>query len=297
MPLNSMGRALDAAAGHFARGLRRSLLSELRAAAQLNELSLHYQPRVALPDGSPRGAEALLRWTNPFYGEVSPARFIPLAEASGLILPLGGWVLREATKEAASWPGGGILSVNVSARQVEAGVLEAQLDQALAESGLPPERLELELTESLALAESEEVRGTLARLRQRGVGLALDDFGTGHASLARLRRLPFSSVKLDRLFLGDLPRDAGNAAILRAVRQIASALRVKLVAEGVEQPEQRDFLTEIGCEEAQGWLFAYPMPAAALRDYWHRAALPSAAPRPMAGAAGAPSLATALPSR
>ncbi|WP_187830374.1 putative bifunctional diguanylate cyclase/phosphodiesterase [Siccirubricoccus phaeus] len=284
-----MSRALNAAAGDFAHSLRRSLLSELRGACQRGELSLHYQPRVALPDGSPRGAEALLRWTNPVYGEVSPLRFIPLAEASGLILPLGGWVLREAAKEAATWPGGGILSVNVSPRQVEAGVLEAQLDRALAESGLPPERLELELTETLALPDTAEIRSSLARLRQRGVGLALDDFGTGHASLARLRRLPFSSVKLDRLFLGNLPQDAENAAILRAVRQIASALRLKLVAEGVEQPEQRDFLTEIGCEEAQGWLFARAMPAGALRDYWRRAALPAAAARP------APSLAAALP--
>lgn len=268
MPLNDMGCALDAAAEQLARGLRRGLLDELRGARGRGELALHYQPRVALPGGRSLGAEALLRWSHPTRGQVPPNRFIPLAEASDLILPLGAWVLREAALEATTWPAGGIVSVNVSARQLKSGVITQQVEAALGESGLDPARLELELTESLALADEEESRRVMTALRDRGIGLALDDFGTGHASLSRLRRLPFSTLKLDRSFIGNLPGDAEDAAILRAVRQLATALRLRLVAEGVERPEQRDFLVELGCEEAQGWLFGHPMPPPALHAHW-----------------------------
>jgi EAL domain-containing protein (putative c-di-GMP-specific phosphodiesterase class I) len=279
-----MGRTLDAAAGELAQSLRRRLAGALHGALERGEFALHYQPRVALPDARVMGAEALLRWHHPEHGNVLPNSFIPLAEASDLILPLGGWVLREATREAAGWPPeAGSISVNISARQVAAGVLPAQVDAALAESGLPPERLELELTESLALDASEANRRMLGRLRDRGIGLALDDFGTGYGSLARLRRLPFSTLKLDRSFIGNLPDDAEDAAILHAVRAMARALRLRLVAEGVERAEQRDFLQGIGCEEAQGWLFGRPAPASALRARWQ--------PRP----GPAPSAALALP--
>jgi EAL domain-containing protein (putative c-di-GMP-specific phosphodiesterase class I) len=305
MPLNDpgregIGRSLDAAAGQLAHSLRRNLMTKLHGAPARGELSLHYQPRVGLPDGTPLGAEALLRWSHPMLGQVPPDRFIPLAEASGLILPLGGRVLREAAREAATWPAGGIVSVNVSPRQVSAGVLTGQVDAALGESGLDPARLELELTESLALADGEEARRMLGALRDRGIGLALDDFGTGHGSLARLRRLPFSTMKLDRSFIGKLPGDAGDAAILRAVRQLATALRLRLVAEGVERPEQRDFLVELGCDEAQGWLFGRPMAPPALRAHWRRpgtrwrgAAEPAARAVPSAAGPASPSLAPA----
>jgi EAL domain-containing protein (putative c-di-GMP-specific phosphodiesterase class I) len=271
MPPSSMGRALDAAAEDLARGLRRRLTTDLRGALDRGELALHYQPRVALPDARVLGAEALLRWQHPKHGNIPPNSFIPLAEASDLILPLGGWVLREAAREAAGWPPeAGSVSVNISARQIQAGVLPAQVEAALAESGLPPERLELELTESLALDTTEANQRMLGRLRDRGIGLALDDFGTGYGSLARLRRLPFSTLKLDRSFIGNLPGDAEDAAILQAVRAMAKALRLRLVAEGVERAEQRDFLQGIGCEEAQGWLFGRPVPAPALRARWQQ---------------------------
>jgi EAL domain-containing protein (putative c-di-GMP-specific phosphodiesterase class I) len=284
-----MGRTLDAAAEDLARGLRRRLATDLRGALDAGELSLHYQPRVALPDAQLMGAEALLRWQHPGHGNIPPNSFIPLAEASDLILPLGAWVLREATREAAGWPPeAGSVSVNISARQVAAGVLPAQVEAALAESGLPPERLELELTESLALDAGEANRRMLCRLRDRGIGLALDDFGTGYGSLARLRRLPFSTLKLDRSFIGNLPEDAEDAAILRAVKAMAKALRLRLVAEGVERAEQRDFLQGIGCEEAQGWLFGRPVPAPALRAGWQRR-------RGLVGCAGPAMPAAALP--
>ena len=269
MPPASMKRTLDTAAGALDAGLRRRLAQDLHGAIGRGEMAVHYQPRVSLADGNIAGAEALLRWQHPTHGAIPPDTFIPIAESSDLILRLGGWVLREATREAAAWPAAaGTVSVNVSARQVECGLLPAQVDAALAASGLPPVRLELELTESLALQDTPETLRMLARLRDAGIGLALDDFGTGYGSLARLRRLPFSALKLDRSFVGNLPEDREDAAILRAIRDIAAAMKLRLVAEGVEQERQRRFLAGLGCEEAQGWLFGRAVPAEVLRRTW-----------------------------
>lgn len=287
MPGTTIEASIATAAGLLARTLRGSLATELEGALARGEMSLHYQPRVALADGRRAGAEALLRWRHPERGNIPPDQFIPLAEGTGQILGLGAWVLREAAREAAGWPAAaGTVSVNVSAAQVNTGALPRQVAAALAESGLPPERLELELTESRCLTDTPETRRMLGTLRDQGIGLALDDFGTGYASLSRLRRLPFSTLKLDRSFIGTLPEGVADAAILRAVRALASALRLRLVAEGVEREAQRDFLARLGCEEAQGWLFGRAVPAEVLRGAWGPAG-PLAFPPEMPIPAGA----------
>jgi EAL domain-containing protein (putative c-di-GMP-specific phosphodiesterase class I) len=263
--------ALESAAGLLSRNLKRRLALELRHSLETGGLSLHYQPRVILESGRTSGAEALLRWHHPKRGNIPPATFIPLAETSELITDIGGWVLRQATREAAGWtppqPGRAapVVSVNVSARQLRQGRLLAQVSRALEESGLPPERLELELTESMLVDGSPDTLLTLAAIRDLGVGLALDDFGTGYASLSVLKRLPLTTLKLDRAFVRDLPHDAEDTAIVRAVQGIASALKLEVVAEGVETEDQRAFLSGIGCEEAQGYLFGRPAAPELLR--------------------------------
>jgi EAL domain-containing protein (putative c-di-GMP-specific phosphodiesterase class I) len=260
MPPTPMHRLMAIAAGQLDRGLRRRLAGDLRAAIGRGELTLHYQPRIRLEDTALTGAEALLRWHNARRGEVPPAAFIPVAEGSDLIVALGAWVLRRATADAACRPGLGRASVNISARQVLSGMLPAQVEVALAESGLPPDRLELELTETLALHEGPEVAAMLTSLRDRGISLALDDFGSGYASLGRLRRLPFTTLKLDHSLIATLPGQARDYAILRAIRDLGRALGLRMVAEGVEQPEQRDMLAGLGFDEAQGYLFGGPVP-------------------------------------
>lgn len=264
MPSFDMGSALSVAAGLFARSLRRragrDLAADLRHGLRRGELALHYQPQVDLRSGRPVGAEALLRWQHPREGAVPPDTFIPLAERSSLIVELGGWVLRRAAAEAAAHPGLGRVAVNISARQILAGALPGQVEAALAEAGLPPERLELELTETLLLDESAEVAAMLGRLRDRGIGLAIDDFGAGYASFARLRRLPFTALKLDRSLLPEHPGAPEDAAILHAVRDLGRALGLRLVAEGVERAEQRALLAGLGFDEGQGWLFGRPVP-------------------------------------
>jgi EAL domain-containing protein (putative c-di-GMP-specific phosphodiesterase class I) len=264
--------SLDLAAGQLSRALRRRLSQELRGALEAGTLALHYQPRVTLDDGRACGAEALLRWNHAKRGNIPPGLFIPIAEASDLITDIGGWVLKQATKEAAGWlqnPAGrqvpAVVSVNVSARQLRGGVLLGQVARALEESGLPPERLELELTESMLVDGSTDTLLTLAAIRDLGVGLALDDFGTGYASLSVLKRLPLNTLKLDRAFVRDLPHDAEDTAIVRAVQSIARALKLDVVAEGVETEDQRAFLSGIGCGEAQGYLFGRPAAAEHLR--------------------------------
>ena len=255
-----MARPIALAAGLLDRALRRRMATDLRGAIGRGELTLHYQPRIRLADGRRNGVEALLRWHHAARGPVPPAAFIPIAEGSDLIVALGGWALRRAAADAARHPELGRVSVNISARQLAAGVLPAQVDLALAESGLAPERLELELTESLPLAEGTQVAAMLGALRGRGIGLALDDFGTGYASFARLRRLPFNTLKLDQSLVAPVPGQPADLAILRAVRDLGRAMRLRLVAEGVETPAQRVLLAELGFDEAQGYLFGCPMP-------------------------------------
>lgn len=253
-------RPITVAAGLLDRALRRRLSTDLRGAIGRGELTLHYQPRIRLADGQRTGAEALLRWHHAARGSVPPAAFIPIAEDSDLIVGIGGWVLRRAAMEAARHPELGRVSVNVSVRQLAPGVLPAQVDLALAESGLAPDRLELELTESLPLAEGTQVAAMLGSLRGRGVGLALDDFGSGYASFTRLRRLPFTTLKLDQSLIAPLPGQPADRAILQAIRDMGRAMHLRLVGEGVETPAQQAVLAELGFEEAQGYFLGSPMP-------------------------------------
>lgn len=290
MPSFHMDKALSAAANLLARGLRRSfgrdLTADLRSGLRQGELALHYQPQVHLRSGQRLGAEALLRWQHPRQGAVPPTVFIPLAEQSDLIIELGGWVLRRAARDGAAHPGMGRIGVNISVRQLLAGVLPGQVEAALAESGLAPERLELELTETLLLDGAPDVAGMLGALRDRGIGLAIDDFGTGYASFARLRQLPFTALKLDRSLLPAQPGGPEDTAILHAMRDLARALGLRLVAEGVERHEQREMLAGLGFDEAQGWLFGRPVPV----EEFGRAA-----PRPLALAGGTPIVPGACP--
>ncbi|WP_048862827.1 EAL domain-containing protein, partial [Acidisphaera rubrifaciens] len=246
---------------------RRRLESDLRQAIAQGRMTVHFQPRVILATGMPTGAEALLRWPHRKRGLIAPSAFLPYAERSGLITRLGGWVLDAACREARGWPAGTRLAVNVAARQISDGVLLHQVGQALAAQALPAEQLELELPEHGVLDIAEDTLLTLAALRDTGVGIVLDDYGAGQTSLAALRRLPLSSVKLDRSLVRGLPGAIDDAALARAIIGAAHALGLAVIAEGVETEGQRRFLAEAGCDEAQGHLFGGAMSAAALRPF------------------------------
>ncbi len=244
---------------------RRRLRCDLAEATAKFAFALHFQPRVSLASGCPTGAEALIRWPHRRRGMVSPREFIPLAEATGLAVPIGGWVLDTACVEAVTWPDAAILSVNVSAGQLAGTMLLAQVAAALQRSALPPERLELELTERMLIDMGIETLLALSAIRDLGVGLALDDFGTGFASLALLKRLPLTAMKLDRSLVRALPRDQEDAAIARAIIATGHALGLSVVAEGIETECQRAFLAGSGCDEGQGQLFSQPVPAEQVR--------------------------------
>ncbi len=239
---------------------RRQLARDLAVAVKQGRFVLHYQPRLVLASGAIQSAEALIRWPHRTRGLVPPALFIPVAEQSSLILSIGGWVLRAACREAQSWPLPWAISVNVAAQQITSGMLLGQVAAALEESGLAPERLELELTESQLIGGDAETLLTLSAVRDLGVGVALDDFGSGHASLAVLKRLPLTAMKLDRSLLHGVPHDREDTGIVRAVIAMGHALGLIVVAEGVESEAQRGFLVGAGCDEGQGYLFSQPLP-------------------------------------
>jgi EAL domain-containing protein (putative c-di-GMP-specific phosphodiesterase class I) len=249
---------------------RRKMEQDLRQALSLDQLVLYYQPRVSLLDGVRTGAEALIRWPHRKRGLLAPGAFLPIAERSTLITRLGGWVLRTACSEAAHWVNGGTVTVNLSARQIADGAILDQVAEALDISGLAPERLELDLTESMLITPDVETLLTLSAIRDLGVGLALDDFGTGYISLGMLRRVPLTAMKIDRTLIRCLPGQGDEGAILRAVVETGHALGLTVVAEGIETEEQLSFLTASGCDEGQGFLFSHPMPAANLHplDGW-----------------------------
>ncbi len=231
----------------------------MRQALVAGRFRLHYQPQVALDDGRVVGAEALLRWHDPELGDVAPARFIPVAEDSGFIVPLGDWVLSQAVRQAAQWHERGQalpVAVNVSALQFQQAHFVDRVASVLAVSGLPPALLELELTESILVHDADEALHRLQALARIGVRLSIDDFGTGYSSLAYLKRFPIGKLKIDRSFVAGLPDDDGDAAIVRAILQMARALGLRVIAEGVETDAQRRFLQVEGCSEYQGWLFA-----------------------------------------
>jgi EAL domain-containing protein (putative c-di-GMP-specific phosphodiesterase class I) len=236
----------------------RRLRSELRGGIARNEFAVVYQPRIDMATGVVLGCEALVRWPGRARGTLPPSAFIPVAEGSQIINDLGAWVLAEACTEARLW-GGRRVSVNVSSRQLASGVLPGQVTAALELSGLPPECLELELTESLLIESDVEMLLTLSALRDLGVGLALDDFGTGWASISMLKRLPLTTLKLDRSMVRELPGNREDAAIIRAMVGTGHALGLTIVAEGIETELQRAYIANLGCDEGQGYLFSMPL--------------------------------------
>jgi diguanylate cyclase (GGDEF)-like protein/PAS domain S-box-containing protein len=244
---------------------RVDLETGLRRALARGELLLYYQPQVSLRTGRVVGVEALLRWRHPERGLLEAAEFIALAEESRLILPLGEWVLREACAQVRAWHERGYrelrMAVNVSARQFQQRDFVDMVEGSLAETGLPPGMLDLEITESTAMQNVELAAATLRTLRDRGLRLSIDDFGTGYSSLAHLRRFPLSAVKVDRSFVRDLATDSSDAAIVAAVIALARSLNLGVIAEGVENEEQLAFLRAHSCEEGQGFLMARPLSA------------------------------------
>lgn len=262
---------------------RRRLEADLRRALEEQQFSLVYQPQMDLGrDGAAgvSGVEALLRWQHPERGLLPPGEFIPLAEETGLIVPIGRWVLAQACQDAVAWPEGIRLAVNVSAVQFRRASLLDDVMQALAASGLPPERLELELTETAMLQETDRVLATLKALRARGVRVAMDDFGTGFSSLSHLRSFPFDRIKIDRSFVRDAASDAETLAIIRAVAGLGRSLQMATTLEGVETAEQLTIATREGCTDVQGFLFSQPVPAAEMPDLLQRL---QATPRAAAG--------------
>jgi diguanylate cyclase (GGDEF)-like protein/PAS domain S-box-containing protein len=231
----------------------------MRQALAQGRFRLHYQPQVAIGNGTIVGAEALIRWRDPELGEISPGEFIPVAEETGFIVPIGEWVLRQAVKQAAAWQAAGmptIVSVNVSALQFQQPGFVDGVANVLREARLPAEWLELELTESILVQDAQDAMLRLQALAQLGVKLAIDDFGTGYSSLAYLKRFPIGRLKIDRSFISGLPTDESDAGIVRAIVSMGRALRLEIIAEGVETVAQRDFLQEAGCDLYQGFLFS-----------------------------------------
>ncbi len=245
---------------------RRSLEHDLRRALSHDQFELHYQPQVGLKTGGVTGFEALLRWNRPGAGLVSPASFIPLAEETGLIVPIGEWVLRQAATEALSWPNDLSVSVNVSPRQfAEPDRLVDAINATLADTGLSGCRLVVEITESALMRDKEAVLSVLERLRGSGVRTAMDDFGTGYSSLSQLHSFPFDEIKIDRSFIRDGGDLSTQQAIIRAIAALGDGLGMRTIAEGVETAEQLDRMAEGGCTSVQGFLFSRPVPAAAAR--------------------------------
>lgn len=258
-----------------------SLECDLRRATERGEFVLHYQPRVDLETGRVCGVEALIRWQHLRLGLVPPARFIPIAEQTRLIVPIGEWVLREACRQGRAWIDDGLgrlqVAVNLSAAQFDQRNLATTIGQVLVDTGLPPELLEVELTESIAMGNPEATIDTLMELRAMGVRAAIDDFGTGYSSLSYLKRFPIDALKIDRSFVRDLVVDPDDANIARAIIGLAHNLRLRVVAEGVETEQQLRALVENGCDEVQGYLTGRPMIPEKIRSLVHRT------PRPFSG--------------
>jgi EAL domain-containing protein (putative c-di-GMP-specific phosphodiesterase class I) len=244
---------------------RMFLETDLRNAALREEFVLHYQPKVSCDDGRITGAEALLRWDHPRRGIVPPDQFIPLLEETGLIVTVGRWVLREACRQAVEWQRAGLelpsISVNLSGRQLLSGSLQEDIVEILAESGLAPACLDLEITESMLMQNAEGAIRSLSALKAAGVSISLDDFGTGYSSLAYLKRFPLDAIKVDRAFVQDITADADDASITRAVITMAHHLKLKVVAEGVETAEQLALLISHQCDMIQGYFFSRPLVA------------------------------------
>jgi len=241
------------------------LVNALRSALERSQFEVHYQPQVSLQDGRIIGAEALLRWRHPEMGTISPAEFIPVAEDSGLILPIGEWVLRQAVQQTQTWLRDGlgplVVAVNLSVVQFRLRDLPTLVTQILEQHGLPPEYLELELTEGVAMQDAQGAISVMSNLHDRGVRMSIDDFGTGYSSLSHLKKFKVYKLKIDQSFVRDISTDPEDKAIVSAIIQMARSLGLKTIAEGVETTGQQDFLREQGCDEAQGYFYSRPLPA------------------------------------
>jgi diguanylate cyclase (GGDEF)-like protein/PAS domain S-box-containing protein len=264
-----------------ARHSRMQIDHAMRQALVSGLFRLHFQPQVDLQTGAVVGAEALIRWRDPVLGEVAPGEFIPVAEESGFIIPIGDWVLSQAVRQAAAWRTRGAplpVSINVSALQFQQPDFIERVQHELNGAGLPPELLELELTESILIRDAEDALHRLQALHALGVGLAIDDFGTGYSSLGYLKRFPIHRLKIDRSFVSHLPGDAGDQALVNAIVQLGRAMKLTVIAEGVETEPQRQFLRDAGCDEFQGYLYAPALDAAAFEARLGMAAAPAAQP-------------------
>jgi predicted signal transduction protein with EAL and GGDEF domain len=240
---------------------RRALELDLRKAIVNSEFEIYYQPLINLQTEEICGFEALLRWNHPERGLIPPLDFIPLAEETTLIIPIGEWVIRKACEEAAKWPKEISVAINLSPAQFKARNLSQTVMSALAHSGLAADRLELEITESVLLADNASVLDTLHQLRSLGVRISMDDFGTGYSSLSYLRSFPFDKIKIDRSFVHDLYQQEDSRAIVRAVTGLGASLGMATTGEGVETREEVDYLRREGCTEAQGYFFSKAKPA------------------------------------
>jgi diguanylate cyclase (GGDEF)-like protein len=262
------------------------LEAALRRALKNGEFVLHFQPRVSALTGRATGAEALLRWRHPEWGLVDPARFVPMLEETGLIVPVGDWVLAEACRQARAWQAGSPaplrVSINLSSRQFRSDALLDTVSEALRASNLPPALLEIELTESLLVENVEHAMGVMGKLKAIGAAISIDDFGTGYSSLGYLKRFPIDSLKIDKSFVRDIATSPKDAAIVNSISALARSLGIGLIAEGVEEPWQVDFLRARHCTEMQGYLFSRPLPAESLAQ-----ALARPFPIPAASAARA----------
>lgn len=254
--------AMDKQAQH-----RLNIQRDLAVAIEQQQFEPYYQPLIRLRTGKVVGFETLLRWRHPTRGMIQPAEFIPVAEETGQIVAIGNWVLRQACWQAMTWPSEQRVAVNISTIQFSSPKLVDDVREILQESRLPPHRLELEITESILIQDSQAARTTLNALRQLGVRISLDDFGTGYSSLAYLRSFPLDKLKIDRSFISALGRDNDAKAIVQAIIRLAEALRLDTVAEGIEQQEQIDILRAMGCTDVQGFLLARPMPSRTIPAY------------------------------
>ena len=252
---------------------RLSMENALRKGLGNNEFEVYYQPKIDLAMNRVVGLEALIRWNHPEMGLVSPANFIPLAEDTGLIVPLGEWVLHAVCTQMKKWQDSGLepmrVAVNLSACQFRQTMLRQQVKRILNDTGIAPEYLELELTESVIMDDIQTSSAVLRELKKMGVHISMDDFGTGYSSLSLLKRLPLDTLKIDQSFVRDITTDADDAAIVDAIISLAHSLRLRVIAEGVENNRQLDFLRRQGCDEVQGYLFSRPLPVAAI-EAWLR---------------------------
>jgi diguanylate cyclase (GGDEF)-like protein len=247
------------------QAVERQMIEEhLRRALERQEFTLHYQPKINIATGMVTGVEALIRWTHPTLGSISPGQFIPVAESCGLIAPIGGWVLREACAQAQAWAKAGLpmltVAVNVSAMQFRNETFLDDLRAILSETGLDPRYLELELTEGALMKQAELTASILSILRESGVRVAVDDFGTGYSSLSYLRKFPLDAIKIDQSFVGQITTVPDETVIVRAIISMGRSLNLRVIAEGVETQEQLDFLKAHRCDEAQGYFFSRPVP-------------------------------------